>query len=84
MALTKNITTQHGIEITSAYIRVFGVDVTSKKSALAKIGIHANEQGQMVEFRTFSFDFNIEGQNVFSQAYTQLKTLPGYADAADC
>lgn len=84
MALKKDFITSQGIEIKDAYIRVYAVDCGTKNHASAKIAVQVAQGKPIVEQIIGSFDFNLQGQNPFVQAYIFAKTLPAFAGASDC
>ena len=85
MALSKNITTAHGIVVEDAYLRVDSVCITDKHAM--QFIVHAyKDAGQRHPFWhvQMSCPYDIDGENPVRQAYIHLKTLPEFAGATDC
>lgn len=89
MALSKTITTSHGLEIPNAYIRVDRLG-GNKNNLDIKVSVYVSDQTQnegypWVEQYTYSFAPSVEtgAENFVKQAYLYLKTLPEFSDAVD-
>lgn len=85
MALTKDITTVHGIVIASAYFRVEDVQLPSKTEMIYALNAYVDaSQSHPVWTMQATAAYDIAGENPFRQAYLHLKTLPEFAGATDC
>ena len=84
MALKKTVTTPYGFEVVGAYHRVEGVQLIGKSKICFQV--RTSVDGVFPHFEDSSHEcaFDINGVNPISQAYAHLKTLPAFADAADC
>ena len=87
MALQKNITlkTNFGTdaEFTNAYVRVDSVKV-EKNFAQALVQTHKEKDGQVLEQKGYSFEYNLNGLNPIAQTYLHLKSLSEFSGATDC
>lgn len=85
MALSTDVVLASGLVAPSSYIRVTSVFAVSKSQASASVCFFAaadNPIAYQTLERTFAFE--LDGPNLFQQAYEHLKTLPEFADATDC
>jgi len=87
MALQKNITlkTNFGTdaEFINAYVRVDSVKV-EKNFAQALVQTHKEKDGQVLEQKGYSFEYNLNGLNPIAQTYVHLKSLSEFSGATDC
>lgn len=87
MALQKTVTlkTNFGTdaEFTNAYIRVDSVKV-EKNFGQALVQTHKEKNGQVLEQKGYSFEYEINGLNPIAQTYIYLKSAPEFAGAVDC
>lgn len=67
------------------YVKVSSVQ-TAKQGETAFIGVaDVSFSGETITGnKTYSFEYNLSGENAIAQAYDHLKTLPEFADAIDC
>jgi len=81
MALQKTVTYK-GITINDAYLKIWHIegDKTTMKFGL---GTFAQSDGDMIDSKSYSFSYDIDGANPIQQGYSYLKTLPDYSDATD-
>ena len=85
MALTKNTTTVHALEIANAYFRVESVCLISKTAIQYSVQAYKDSTQWHAFWNTqMSSTYDITGENPIKQAYEYLKTLPEFADATDC
>jgi hypothetical protein len=89
MALQKTFFTAQGFEAANAYHRVEKIDVVSKTEILLDVKSYkskpeAEETPVLLSSFVVSAPFDVDGEGVFSQAYTALKTKPAFAGATDC
>jgi hypothetical protein len=83
MALSKTVTTEVGITVENAYIRVSNVRLHGKQALVFDVCIHADANSPAIEKRRGSSAYSMDGSNPFIQAYEHLKTRPDYSDAGD-
>lgn len=87
MALQKTVTlkTNFGTdaEFTNAYIRVDSVKV-EKNFAQALVQTHKEKDGQVLEQKGYSFEYNLNGLNPIAQTYNHLKSLSEFDNTVDC
>lgn len=68
----------------NAYIKLTGL-VGDKNQITIHVQTNSKkDDGEILDNKTYSFIPNLEGKNFISQGYDYLKTLPEFADAADC
>ena len=85
MALSRIITTDWGIDVPGAYLRVEVVALPTRDSIQFHLRSYAKDDGvPFFKEQVFSCDYLIDGDNPIKQAYEHLKTLPEFADAVDC
>lgn len=84
MALKKTLTLGNGLVANDAYICVSRVNITNKINANAEITIHVNPEHVPFDNRTIPFQFSLDGENAWKQAYEYIKTLPEFSGAIDC
>lgn len=85
MAIKHDIFLQNGLQATNSWIRVHSVSVINKTQAQATISYYANEENKIAyQTKNISFTYSLLGSNIFSQAYSYLKTLPEFDGAVDC
>lgn len=89
MALSKSVffTDISGVEreVVGAYIVVSGIR-SSKLQAVATVHEKTEKDGNIIAESEHAFvpDYSDGAKNGLAQAYSHLKTLPEFADAADC
>ena len=83
MALKKNITTQHGIDVSNAYHRVEALTIKEKTSMRFHVRAYASVDKPFVEEIVFDAPYNLGGDNPIKQAYEHIKTLDAFSDAED-
>lgn len=87
MALQKTVTlkTNFGTEaeFTNAYVRVDSVKI-EKNFAQALVQTHKEKDGQVLEQKGYSFEYNLNGFNPIAQTYIYLKSLSEFSDATNC
>lgn len=83
MALKKTITTASGITVENAYHRIENVVHLGKTAIEFKIRSYVDPSLMPFDERAFSCAYDIDGQNVYAQAYSAVKSalMPG---AVDC
>ena len=82
MALQTNITTTHGITVSSAYCRVADVSL-SKDTMSFSLWFYADKEKAPFEKKTFTSVYDLNGTNPIKQAYLHLKSLDELAGATD-
>lgn len=85
MAIKKTVTTEQGFDAVDAYHRVEGVRLNSKTKMLFQIRSYKDNSG-LPAFADSFFEttYDLNGDNLISQAYKYIKTLPEFSDAKDC
>jgi hypothetical protein len=87
MALQKTVslTTNFDTNITfeNAYIRVDNVNI-KKGFGKAFVFIQKEKDGQILQKKNYTFEYDLNGVNPISQAYQHIKTLSEFTDAVDC
>jgi hypothetical protein len=87
MALKKNLTLVNNFGEDSlfpnAYIRVMQVSGT-KRNCNAVVHFCKSADSNVLQFKEYSFNVDLDGGNFIKQAYDYLKTLPEFAGASDC
>lgn len=99
MALKQKITTIGESIVNTSYGQLKGVDQTitldcyikvnavsqnkTKSNAFVNYSDEAN-QDNVLFFKNFEFETDLDGENSIKQAYLHLKTLPEFAGAIDC
>ena len=98
MAITKNYTTDQGVNCPNAYIVVSNVNYTkfpvnlpnmqTGLNSFANVSIYFSQttrEANQKPLTTFTIQFETNPSNsIFEQAYTALKELPEMAGAVDC
>jgi hypothetical protein len=84
MALSKTVSTVHGLEAINAYHRVEGISLEGKESI--KFHVRSYKQTDLPYFneQVVSAAYDLAGANPIAQAYAHLKTMPEFAGATDC
>lgn len=84
MALQKTKLTPQGFTATDAYHRVEGVSLKSKTEISFQVRSY-KDASEAVSFSDHGYEcaYDLNGNNPIYQAYSHLKTLPEFADAAD-
>lgn len=84
MALRQNIITNFGMDV-NAYMRVEDVTFQTKKQARFALKYYAKtENFPPFQEHSFALDYDLDGANVYAQAYNYLKTLDQFKTAIDC
>lgn len=81
MALRQNLD-HGGAIIQDCYIKVEYVEV-QKESLNATVVWRPAQDGAPLRHKTFTFDYNISGENPLRQAYLHLKQVDEFAGAVD-
>lgn len=85
MALKKNFTTDAGIELADAYIRVEHLLIQNKNHLSYRVRVYATDEAKFsIDETHLSCSYDINGKNPIAQAYAHVKSLPEFADAVDC
>lgn len=89
MALEKAITTEHGIELPKAYIRIDSIQ-GDKTVMYATVSIYKDDNAAIDKIpisstiQNCTVDTSGNAVNYHKQIYEHLKTLTEFADAIDC
>lgn len=85
MAFKKTATTEQGFNAIDAYHRVEGVRLNGKTNMSFQVRSYKDNSGvQAFADKAYDAVYDLNGDNPVAQAYAYLKTLPEFADAADC
>jgi hypothetical protein len=85
MALTVATTTQYGLNVNNAYCRIEGISI-SKDGTMAFTLVRYVAQGTpypSFSQTQYSAQYDMQGANVYKQAYAYLKTLDEFKSAID-
>ena len=85
MALKKTVTTPQGFEAVSAYHRVESVSVQGKSELVFSLSSY-KDKDQSLSFasKRVVCPYDIDGGNVFEQAYLFIKSTEEFSDSIDC
>lgn len=83
MALSKTITTQHGVEIKDAYHRVENLEIQYKNRIRFQVKAYADQTKEPLQSKEFNAAYSLDGANPIAQAYDHLKSLSEFAGAVD-
>jgi hypothetical protein len=84
MALQLTKTTQSGIEVKNAYIRVDQLSLSGKNNITFKVNSYKDKSLPAFEENFYGCAYDLNSENPIKQAYLHLKTLPEFAGAVDC
>lgn len=84
MALKTSKVTEYGLEAQNAYARIETVSMPDKNTAVFSVAFYVNTSFPSFTKEQYAFNHDLDGENVFKQAYCYLKTLPEFANATDC
>lgn len=84
MALKKNTTTEHGINLEDAYCRVDNIVINNKTDMSFLVNVYADKTAKQIQTFTFKCSYVFSGNNPIAQAYEHLKTLKEFDGAVDC
>lgn len=82
MALSKTVETPQGFMATNAYHRVEGVSLTKTQLAF-RVRSYVQADKPAFADQDYKCAYDLAGENPIRQAYSYLKTLPQWANAAD-
>ena len=83
MALKKNTTTQHGIDVSGAYHRIEALTIKSKDLMRFHIRAYVSVDKPFFQENVFDASYDLAGENPIKQAYEYIKTLDAFAGAED-
>lgn len=87
MALQKQFTTDHGIDLSAAYFRVERPKLISKTRVDFEVCGYASagaaDTSAPVSLQGYSAPYVIAGENPIKQAYDHIKSLPEFSNAED-
>lgn len=84
MALSKNLQTKFGVEITNVYFRVEGVSILQKTVLQFILRAYKDKTKSSIEETMMFCEYVLDGENPLKQAYMHIKSLPEYAGVVDC
>lgn len=85
MALTVGMTTQFGLTVNNAYCRIESVSIGNDGAMVFTLCRYVAQGTPYPPFAQtqYSAQYDIDGANVYKQAYAYLKTLDEFKSAAD-
>jgi hypothetical protein len=85
MALSINHTTDSGINIPSAYLRIDEIHLIKKDKLFFHVSFYANKNEQIPFYKEmFKTSYDLSQSNPIAQAYDFLKTKSEFGQAVDC
>jgi hypothetical protein len=84
MALKLTKTTETGFTSNDAYHRVENTAIYSKNKMAFVVKIYNDTNKESFDAKTFTCEYDLNGENPIKQAYLHLKTLPEFEGAVDC
>jgi hypothetical protein len=84
MALSKTVSTVHGLEAINAYHRVEGLSIEGKESIKFYARSYKNTDLPFFSEQAVVAAYDLNGANPIAQAYRHLKTLPEFVGSMDC
>jgi hypothetical protein len=84
MALQLSITTEYGINVPNAYVRVGVTSLPVKDTLHFEVCGYVSQEHPPILKSYYTCSHDLEGPNPIKQAYLHLKSLPEFADAVDC
>lgn len=85
MALSKTVITPQGFESVSAYHRVESVSVQGKSELVFSLASYKDkDQSLSFSSKRVACPYDINGGNVFEQAYKYLKETEEFFGSVDC
>jgi len=84
MALKLTKTTESGLEVKDAYVRVEQITLRGKENISFQVKAYKNKDLPSFEENFYGCAYDINGENPIKQAYLHLKSLPEFAGAVDC
>ena len=83
MAIKKDISLETGILVNGAYCRVENISLV-KENMSFNLRKYVDNTLPFFNEDYYTCNYDINGNNPFTQAYEYLKTLEDFKDAADC
>lgn len=84
MALRQNIVTNFGMDV-NAYMRVEKITFQDKQNVRFSLNYYAKTEAYPhFQQENFLFPYDLNGENVYAQAYSYLKSLEKFKTAIDC
>lgn len=85
MAIQKTVTTNSGFDAVDAYHRVSDIRFDTKQVISFNVSsFKTSSEASSFSVSGYQCEYDLEGANPYTQAYTYLKTLDHFADATDC
>jgi 4-diphosphocytidyl-2C-methyl-D-erythritol kinase len=85
MALKKTVVSPQGFEAQDAYHKIDSVILRNKTYAEVVISSRKDvSSGVAFSSKVYECQYDLNGSNLLTQAYEQLKKLPEFTDAEDC
>lgn len=87
MAISKTIELRNNFNEVSifndTYIKVLACNAAKDYTSF-EVGFFKSQNGEFLQSKTYSLDWDLDGPNVIKQAYIYLKTLQEFSGAIDC
>jgi hypothetical protein len=85
MALKNTAKTDQGFDAIDAYHRVENLSLIDKTRMVFQVKSYKNSEG-LPSFSNVAYEsvYDLQGENLFAQAYAYLKSLPEFSGATDC
>lgn len=84
MAIKKTLTTNFGLDV-DAYMRVENITFHEKTNLRFVLKYYAKPVGYPAfQEQNFLFEYDLNGENAYVQAYKYLKSLEQFEHAVDC
>jgi len=84
MALKLTKQTKEGLTAIDAYHKIENVTLQNKNIIMFNVKSYANIDFPEFDAKTFTCEYDLNGENPIKQAYLHLKTLPEFEGAVDC
>ena len=83
---TRVFQTEEGLStpVENCYIRVEDMAVVNKSEAIVGVKFYNEDKSVCLSEGRYLFSYDLEGDNLFKQAYNHLKTLEEFNGAVDC
>lgn len=83
MALQQTVTTPHGFDASDAYHRVENVSLLNKEQIGFLVRSYKSPQEPFFEESYYECAYQLDGDNPIAQAYSYIKSLDAFQNAAD-
>jgi hypothetical protein len=84
MALEKTVTTVQALVAVNAYHRVENIQLESKTNMSFSLRSYVSSDKPFFAEELIKCAYDMDGNNLFKQAYSYVKTLEAFKDSKDC